>query len=694
MNINTENESSTEIKNRQRIKDVHLLAKYFGLSIVGGGSFSSARYEYENMCDAVLPWLDLKTIKIQTKLDESRFRTKCRNHLKKIDPEVQLSRNRLIDRLKPLIDRLRLNDTEVKYLLLALASYSDRRLQLLASVVNFYIAIEGANILESALNADKSTLAQLLSGRSRLHRCGLVIPKDHRHDLADHLQPSVALFGAFYSDGSLVDEILNRILIPINDPARSDEDLSYLLSDIALLDSALNTTSGSAHVLIAGLPGIGKTHLARYLCTSTGKNGFEVSCADLNGAPADRAERFRQYSLATELMDKNSNALLIFDEAEDVFVGDHWTHVQQSKDRHKGWTNNLLESATVPTIWITNSIERIDPAYLRRFDHVLQLRSPPRSVRRRMIADATADRTISTGLLDRIADCESFTPADAARIARVLPRITRSKSHDEETLIRLVSARPGAPSRSALMSSNHSKIRYQLEWLNINVDLHYLITSLRERNRGTLSFSGPPGTGKSALAAHIAQQIDRPLVIKKASDLISAYVGETEQRIAKAFESALDENAVLFLDEADSFLRSRSAAQRSWEVSQVNEVLAQLDSYRGVAILATNYMDSLDHAVQRRINVKLTFGYLRPEHAWAAFSDCLNALDVCCPAEDSLIAHRVRGLRNLAVGDFMAVLSGLQLCVEQPSAELLLNALIQEIKLKGGERQPIGFHVA
>ncbi|WP_241374094.1 AAA family ATPase, partial [Escherichia coli] len=82
-----------------------------------------------------------------------------------------------------------------------------------------------------------------------------------------------------------------------------------------------------------------------------------------------------------------------------------------------------------------------------------------------------------------------------------------------------------------------------------------------------LCFYGPPGTGKTVLAEHIAAQLDMPLLIRRASDLMSKYVGETEQQIAAMFSRAEEERALLLLDEADSFMQSRQGAVRNYEVS-------------------------------------------------------------------------------------------------------------------------------
>ena len=93
----------------------------------------------------------------------------------------------------------------------------------------------------------------------------------------------------------------------------------------------------------------------------------------------------------------------------------------------------------------------------------------------------------------------------------------------------------------------------------------------------SLLLTGPPGTGKTALAAALAERLDRPLLVKRASDLLSKWVGETEARIADAFAEARESGALLLFDEADSLLSDRADARRSWEISQVNELLTWMD---------------------------------------------------------------------------------------------------------------------
>jgi hypothetical protein len=120
-------------------------------------------------------------------------------------------------------------------------------------------------------------------------------------------------------------------------------------------------------------------------------------------------------------------------------------------------------------------------------------------------------------------------------------------------------------------------------------------------------FEGDPGTGKT-LASHVtACRIGRPLMIVAAASLLEKHMGETEKLIDRIFEVAESENAVLLIDEADSILRARHHADRNWEVTQVNVLLRCLEQLEGVAILTTNFVQSLDPALERRISLHLQF---------------------------------------------------------------------------------------
>ena len=134
-----------------------------------------------------------------------------------------------------------------------------------------------------------------------------------------------------------------------------------------------------------------------------------------------------------------------------------------------------------------------------------------------------------------------------------------------------------------------------------------IVEAPKARGHGTLCFYGAPGAGKTALAEHLAKVLERPLLIKQAIDLMSKYVGETEQNMAAMFTEAEAEaeKAVLLFDKADSFLRDRRGAQRIYEVTEVNEMLQRMDRFNGIFVCTANLLESLDQAVLRRFTFKV-----------------------------------------------------------------------------------------
>lgn len=233
---------------------------------------------------------------------------------------------------------------------------------------------------------------------------------------------------------------------------------------------------------------------------------------------------------------------------------------------------------------------------------------------------------------------------------------------------------------------------YSLEFINADCDLQALADGIAKAQNARLCLYGQSGTGKSAFARFLAQKLGRKCLIKAASDLLGAYVGENEKNIAAAFKEARKKNAVLVFDEVDSFLRERSLARQSWEQSLVNEMLVQMEKFNGVFIATTNLMDGLDKACLRRFDLKLEFRPLNANQRVKLFAKECEFLGFALNDE---LLKSVKRLENLAFGDFAAV-------KRQAKFSPLENALnfyerlVDEIKTKDlqGENARAGFVVA
>jgi SpoVK/Ycf46/Vps4 family AAA+-type ATPase len=207
--------------------------------------------------------------------------------------------------------------------------------------------------------------------------------------------------------------------------------------------------------------------------------------------------------------------------------------------------------------------------------------------------------------------------------------------------------------------------------------------------QGRICLYGPPGTGKTAFGRYLAEKLERRLIVKRASDILGCYVGETEKQIAAMFAEAAEEKAVLLLDEADSFLQARDKAVRSWEITQINEMLTQMEQFEGIFIASTNFMDALDEATLRRFDLKVKFLWLAPNQIEHLFSDTAGQLEV---PHDAHWLARTQEISTLTPGDFANVLRQARLrCID--TAEALHAALLAEVKARprNGQALRIGF---
>ena len=123
----------------------------------------------------------------------------------------------------------------------------------------------------------------------------------------------------------------------------------------------------------------------------------------------------------------------------------------------------------------------------------------------------------------------------------------------------------------------------------------------------TLNFRGPPGTGKTLAAHCLAKELNRKLLMVRYDQLQNCFVGVTEKHIQRVFKIAKTKNAVLFFDEADAIALSRSNLQQSWEMSQVNTLLKELERFDGICIFATNFAEKYDQAFERRLTMHIDF---------------------------------------------------------------------------------------
>ena len=485
----------------------------------------------------------------------------------------------------------------------------------------------------------------------------LTIEKKSTYDLNNKLE--------FLSD-AFVDNMMNLdedISVMIEDSVKecgkailSMKDFEHKKEDIEILSSyledAISSKKKGVNILLYGLPGTGKTELVKTLAKTLHVKLFEVSYANLEDEAIDGKERVKAYKTAQALL-SNQDTILMYDEAEDIFESSNGGLFSPPKRQNdKAWINRVLETNTIPTIWITNDIYSIDNAIVRRFNISIEMPIPSKSKRVEIIKKSS-DGMLDAKSIELLATNENIAPAlvsNASKVVSSIETLDKPKAFTQiiNNTLKAQGYKEVLESKPLGLPSN-----YNAELINTTIDLEELTTGIKESLNARLCLYGPAGTGKSAFGKYVAQSLDKPLIIKKGSDLLGCYVGQTEKNIADAFEEAKEEKAVLVFDEVDSFLADRSKANKSWEVTQVNEMLVQMENFDGIFIATTNLMDNLDRASLRRFDLKLEFDYLKSEQAWKMFISFAKELNLTKPSKS--FQRAIENLRYLTPGDFAAV---------------------------------------
>jgi len=608
---------------------------------------------------------------------------------------------------------LQLNKAERALLLYGTLARYQRDLRSLLVEFKVNNAPEAYAAIADVAGVNAAEVGEALRAGSRLERIGLVenlISEHNITDLADLMKVSEKLPPVLmreYRDQSELMAVFTRPSaktgLAMSDFVFVDEDAQVLC---ALLRNAVSRKEPGVNILLYGPPGTGKTELAKVVAQAAGLDLFEVEYADRDGNSLSGRDRYRSLQIAQVFLKGSAQAALLFDEVEDVFppISSEAAQLMARAEQvaapsngsvsGKAWVNQILETNAVPTIWVTNRIEQIDPAFRRRFAYHLELKSPPPGAREGLVRKTLEGVAVSDAFVSRLTERKGLTPAQIRTAVRFadLARLPDAMDvgHAMEGLIerQLRNADHALGNRSGGNKPGRRAVTtWDMDMLNVETrfEIPRIVEALKARGHGTLCFYGAPGTGKTALAEHIAKALDQPLLIKQASDLMSKFVGETEQNMAAMFREAENEKAVLLLDEADSFLQDRRGAQRSYEVTEVNEMLQGMERYNGIFVCTTNLLDRIDQAALRRFTFKIKFNPLtREQREKMLVTEALGGDALLLTDE---IRHRLSKLEQLCPGDFAAVKRQTDILAAEFTAEEFLAQLEAEHRIKPEVRE-------
>ncbi|MDO5320510.1 MAG: AAA family ATPase [bacterium] len=551
-----------------------------------------------------------------------------------------------------------------------------------------------------ALDRSYAEVLQVMNGKGRLRKFNL-LGKDW--DFNYHT------IGGFI-DGTDSETIERRFYKKNEDAEVLPWDYYGALAskDGEVLKRMLATKPGRCNILLYGAPGTGKTSFARTLAKELGRTAWEIKQGDDDGRNMSSEARMMGIQICNDQEDPNES-LMIVDEADELLRGGmsifDLLFGGGGKSTEKGVMNTLLDEMKIPAVWISNAPARsMDESVRRRFDYSIcfeELNNTQRvAIWRNVVKKHGLGNLISEA---QIADYAAKYATSAGGISTVLDNVKRlkpAKDEVDETVATLM--KPHCKLMDVKEANRFLPAKgYSLEGLNIKGDvrLEKIVTAVRnymdasftakgdDKPRMNLLMFGPPGTGKTEFVKYLGKELDRKVLVMKGSDILGMYVGESEQNIARAFRRAETERAILFFDEIDGLVQSREQASQSWQVSQVNELLQQMENFDGVMIAATNFRRNLDPAIMRRFTFKLEFDYLDDAGKKSFFERMFKTT-----LTDGEFAE-LKTINNLAPGDFRTVRQkSFYLDEAQTNGDLVL-ALRQEcqMKLDGDKSAEIGF---
>ena len=363
--------------------------------------------------------------------------------------EARLPKNLglLSENIMLMANTLDLNEIEQKVLAFAVVLNNLKWFENCCDSIGALDTTMAQDAVATALSLDKSEVRNVFSQDGALIASGIMRLQAGNMDLKAKLQVLNVFCDVLFTKHQSADELLQPFFNTAVPSSLSRTDYAaHAASEWLLVSDYLRAVEDNrlrgSNVLIHGISGSGKTAFARAVSKDLGIKLCEVSDKDMEGNPLEPNQRLGAYLLAQRALQRVRHQCILFDEVEDVFpeasIELFGTRMKGARLNGKSWMNGLLESNPVPTFWLTNSIEQIDVAHMRRFDLIIEMPKPSRSLRKNLLERYLNGLPVTDRWLSCVAENPHLTPASIERASKVIRLINPKCPSETETKLQQV----------------------------------------------------------------------------------------------------------------------------------------------------------------------------------------------------------------------------------------------------------------